>query len=182
MASGGTPNWVWIFTPVVVLGFVGFLFYLSTVPAGDDIDKITQSLSTQLSAQPQADKPNQPDAAPPPNKVEEYEFFKLLENKEVAVPEVKEYKSTPKGVDKDGKKFAYRLRAGAFSTQQGADRLKAMLTLNGMDTQIEQADVNGKTYFRVFVGPYDNRSKMNKAQDILVSMNIQPMVVKQTLE
>lgn len=192
MAAGRIPTWVWVFTPVITLAFVGFLFYLSTLPAGDDIDKITETLeqkaktalqttatkSTEVerkNAAPEAksDKPVQQ------AKVEEYEFYQLLENKKVDVPEVKEYKSTPKGVDKDGKKVVYRLRVGSFGSKEGADRQKAMLTLNGFDTQIESADVNGKTYHRVFVGPFNNRSKMNKAQDNLVSLDIQPMVVKE---
>lgn len=192
MAAGRIPTWVWVFTPVITLAFVGFLFYLSTLPAGDDIDKITEALeqkaktalqttatkSTEVerkNATPEAksEKPVQQ------AKVEEYEFYQLLENKKVDVPEVKEYKSTPKGVDKDGKKVVYRLRVGSFGSKEGADRQKAMLTLNGFDTQIESADVNGKTYHRVFVGPFNNRSKMNKAQDNLVALDIQPMVVKE---
>lgn len=192
MAAGRIPTWVWVFTPVITLAFVGFLFYLSTLPAGDDIDKITEALeqkaktalqttatkSTDVvrknaATEAKSDKPVQQ------AKVEEYEFYQLLENKKVDVPEVKEYKSTPKGVDKDGKKVVYRLRVGSFGSKEGADRQKAMLTLNGFDTQIESADVNGKTYHRVFVGPFNNRSKMNKAQDNLVALDIQPMVVKE---
>jgi len=192
MAAGRIPTWVWVFTPVITVAFVGFLFYLSTLPAGDDIDKITEALEqkaktalqTSATSSTEMAKKN---AAPEVKsekpvqqaKVEEYEFYQLLENKKVDVPEVKEYKSTPKGTDKDGKKIVYRLRVGSFGSKEGADRQKAMLTLNGFDTQIESADVNGKTYHRVFVGPFNNRSKMNKAQDNLVALDIQPMVVKE---
>jgi len=192
MAAGRIPTWVWVFTPVITVAFVGFLFYLSTLPAGDDIDKITEALEqkaktalqTSATSSTEMEKKN---AAPEVKsekpvqqaKVEEYEFYQLLENKKVDVPEVKEYKSTPKGTDKDGKKIVYRLRVGSFGSKEGADRQKAMLTLNGFDTQIESADVNGKTYHRVFVGPFNNRSKMNKAQDNLVALDIQPMVVKE---
>lgn len=196
MAAGRIPTWVWITTPTVTVAFIGFLFYLSTLPAGDDIDKITESLEqkAKVALQTRAEKaePKTNDAAEVPKaneavleepqqqaKVEEYEFYQLLENKKVDVPEVKEYKSTPKGTDKDGKKIIYRLRVGSFGSKDGADRQKAMLTLNGFDTQIESADVNGKTFHRVFVGPFANRSKMNKAQDNLVALDIQPMVVKE---
>lgn len=192
MAAGRIPTWVWVFTPVITLAFVGFLFYLSTLPAGDDIDKITEALEqkaktalqTTATKSTDVERKNatleaKSDEPVQQAKVEEYEFYQLLENKKVDVPEVKEYKSTPKGVDKDGKKVVYRLRVGSFGSKEGADRQKAMLTLNGFDTQIESADVNGKTYHRVFVGPFNNRSKMNKAQDNLVALDIQPMVVKE---
>ena len=52
-------------------------------------------------------------------------YFEILENKEVAVEEVKEYKSTPKGYDKDGNKIQYRLKTGSFKSMEGADRQKA---------------------------------------------------------
>ena len=196
MAAGRIPTWVWITTPTITVAFIGFLFYLSTLPAGDDIDKITESLElkAKIALQTRAEKaePNAMDdsvktavekeviAQPKQQaKVEEYEFYQLLENKKVNVPEVKEYVSTPKGTDKDGKKIIYRLRVGSFGSKGGADRQKAMLTLNGFDTQIESADVNGKTYHRVFVGPFPDRSKMNKAQDNLVALDIQSMVIKE---
>jgi len=199
MASG-SPRWVWIFTPMVALSFVGFLFYLTTVPAGDDIDKITQSLSEQAKQAKQqlensakqalnetvqaAIKKEIPDALKSEDAdkaVDNYEFFEILENKKVTVEKVTEYKSTPKGFDKDGKKIQYRLKAGSFRAQKGADRMKAQLTLNGFNTQIESADVNGSTWYRVFTGPFSNRSKMNKAQDQLVALGIQSVTIKQTL-
>jgi len=196
MASG-TPRWVWIFTPLVALSFAGFLLYLTTVPAKDDIDNITddimqeakavkdnlsnqakQELNTQVQ---NAIKEKLPDAQTVKKAVENYEFFEILENKEVQVEEVPEYKSTPKGTDKDGNKIQYRLKAGAFSNMERADRLKAQLTLNGFTTQIETVDVKGQTWYRVFAGPFANRSQMSKAQDQLVSMGINSVEVKQTI-
>ena len=194
MASGA-PRWVWIFTPLVALSFAGFLLYLTTVPAGDDIDRITDdliqdakaakdNLSNQakqgLNEQVQkAIKEKLPTSETINKAVDNYEFFEILENKEITVEEVPEYKSTPKGTDKDGNKIEYRLKAGAFTSQERADRLKAQLILNGFNTQIESADVNGKTWFRVFTGPFANRSQMNKAQDQLINMGIQSVEIQQ---
>ena len=200
MASGA-PKWVWIFTPLVTLSFAGFLLYLTTVPAGDDIDKITSSLTQQANkakaditekAKQAANKVVQdvikqelPDAAKTEtvNKaVNNYEFFEILENKEVAVEEVKEYKSTPKGTDKDGNKIQYRLKTGSFKSAQGADRQKAQLLLNGFSIQVESADINGDTWYRVFIGPFSNRSLMNKAQDQLADLGIQSVEIKQSIK
>ena len=194
MASGA-PRWVWIFTPLVALSFAGFLLYLTTVPAGDDIDKITDdilqdakaakdNLSNQakqgLNEQVQkAIKEQLPSSETINKAVDNYEFFEILENKQITVEEVPEYKSTPKGTDKDGNKIEYRLKAGSFTSQGRADRLKAQLILNGFNTQIESADVNGKTWFRVFTGPFANRSQMNKAQDQLINMGIQSVEIQQ---
>ena len=194
MASGA-PRWVWIFTPLVALSFAGFLLYLTTVPAGDDIDRITDDLIQDAKAAKdnlnnqakqglneqvqKAIKEKLPTSETINKAVDNYEFFEILENKEITVEEVPEYKSTPKGTDKDGNKIEYRLKAGAFTSQERADRLKAQLILNGFNTQIESADVNGKTWFRVFTGPFANRSQMNKAQDQLINMGIQSVEIQQ---
>jgi len=195
-----TPRWVWIFTPLVALSFAGFLFYLTSVPAGDDIDKITESLSQKAEetknhltqkAKNAANKAIQDvitqelpvteksDAIK--NKVNNYEFFEILENKEVEVEKVDEYVSTPKGTDKDGNKIQYRLKTGSFKSMAGADRQKAQLLLNGLTPQIEPADINGEAWYRVFTGPFANRSQMNKAQDRLADMGIQAVEIKQAL-
>ncbi|MGR6872254.1 SPOR domain-containing protein [Pseudomonas sp. HK3] len=198
MASGA-PRWVWIFTPLVALSFAGFLLYLTTVPAGDDIDRITDDLMQDAKAakdnlsnqakqglneqMQQAIKDQLPevDSSHLNKSVDNYEFFEILENKEIKVEEVVEYKSTPKGTDKDGNKIEYRLKTGSFTNQERADRLKAQLILNGFNTQIESADINGKTWFRVFTGPFANRSQMNKAQDQLINMGIQTVEIKQPI-
>lgn len=194
MASGA-PRWVWIFTPLVALSFAGFLLYLTTVPAGDDIDRITDDLIQDAKAAKdnlnnqakqglneqvqKAIKEKLPNSETINKAVDNYEFFEILENKEITVEEVPEYKSTPKGTDKDGNKIEYRLKAGSFTSQERADRLKAQLILNGFNTQIENADINGKTWFRVFTGPFANRSQMNKAQDQLINMGIQSVEIQQ---
>ncbi|MEY8264596.1 MAG: SPOR domain-containing protein [Bermanella sp.] len=188
MASG-SPRWVWVFTPLVALCFVGFLFYLTTVPATDDIENITQSLNAQAKQAlnetvqaaikqelPAAIKSDGVDQA-----VDNYQFFEILENKKVSVEKVAEYTSTPKGFNKDGKKIQYRLKAGSFRTHQRAERMKAQLTLNGFDTQIESAEINNRIWYRVFTGPFGNRSKMNGAQDRLVALGINSVSIKQTL-
>lgn len=197
----GPAKWVWIFTPLVTLSFAGFLMYLTTVPAGDDIDKITSSL-TEKAEQAKQELTEKAKAVANQavqdvikqeisetvqsetiNKaVDNFEFFEILENKKVTVEEVKEYKATPKGMDKDGNKIQYRLKTGSFKSNERADRQKAELVLNGFATQVESADVNGETWYRVFTGPFGNRSQMNKARDQLVDMGIQSVEIRQTVE
>ncbi len=199
--SKGSPSWVWVFTPLVALSFVGFLFYLTTVPAEDDIDKITQALTQKaiqakkeiedqskkalnkgIQAVIKKELPESADSDTVNKAVNNYEFFEILENKKIKVEKVAEYKSTPKGYDDKGNKIQYRLKTGSFRSQDRADRQKAQLTLNGFTTQIEPADINGKAWFRVYTGPFANRSKMNKAQDQLVAMGINSVEIKQSLK
>lgn len=200
MAKDGGPRLIWIFTPLVALSFAGFLLYLTTVPAGNDVDKVTQEINEQmqkaqqaletkgkslaedeLKAQIKSQLPEDISEEAAEKVLDNYQFFEILEKSEVKVEEVPEYKSTPKGMDKDGNRIEYRLRTGSFSSNEGADRQKAQLLLNGFSVDIQPAEVNGKTWYRVFTGPFANRSQMNKAQDQLVEMGIQTVVIKQTI-
>ncbi|EAT12349.1 hypothetical protein HF888_14915 [Bermanella marisrubri] len=200
MAKDGGPRLIWIFTPLVALSFAGFLLYLTTVPAGNDVDKVTQELNEQMQKAQQALKDKGKTLAEDElkeqiksqlpegvsedtaNKVlDNYQFFEILEKSEVKVEEVPEYKSTPKGMDAEGNRIQYQLRTGSFSSSDGADRQKAQLLLNGFSVDIQPAEVNGKTWYRVFTGPFANRSQMNKAQDQLVELGIKSVVIKQTI-
>ena len=46
----------------------------------------------------------------------------------------------------------------------------------------KKAEINGNTWFRVYVGPFTDRSKLNKAQDMLVARSISPLVLKEPLK
>ena len=42
MSEGGSkiPKWVWITTPTLAVAFIGFILYLSTIPAGNELDAV----------------------------------------------------------------------------------------------------------------------------------------------
>ncbi|HCM05652.1 MAG TPA: hypothetical protein DIC30_06545 [Oceanospirillales bacterium] len=109
-----------------------------------------------------------------------YDFYKLLENSDVPVPKAEDshYQSTPKT---DVAKYEYTLQAASFRSSEQADSLKVTLILENLNTAIEEVDVKGTQYFRVMVGPFINRSKMNKAQDILANHRINALVIKKPI-
>ena len=177
MSEGGSkiPKWVWIITPTLAVAFIGFILYLTTIPAGDELQAVKGDAKKAL--QIGVDKAKE-EAAKKPDKPS-YEFYKLLENQTVEVPEVEEYHSTPKDAED---KYQYLLQVGSFRTADDAERLRASLLLEGMDAYQKKADINGSTWHRGYVGPFTDRSKLNKAQDLLVARSISPLVVKEPLK
>lgn len=114
-------------------------------------------------------------------KVEEseagYSFYKILPKSEVVPPVVPEYKSTPKSA----KTYSHHiLQAGSFRNLADADRLRAELILKGLPNVVikKGESSSGNIWYRVRTGPFDSRSQLNKAQDKLVRMNLQPMQIK----
>ena len=97
MSEGGSkiPKWVWITTPTLAVAFIGFILYLSTIPAGNELDAVKGDAKKAL--QIGVDKAKE-EAAKKVDKPS-YDFYKLLENQTVEVPEVEEYHSTPKDAE-----------------------------------------------------------------------------------
>ncbi|MEQ3701417.1 SPOR domain-containing protein [Thalassolituus sp.] len=169
--SSRVPGWVWVTTPAIAAAFVGFIVFLSTVPAGNELDAVKGDARKALE---QGVEKARSDAAKAAAVKPSYDFYKLLEKQTVDVPEVEAYRSTPK----DNVNYEYRLQAGSFRSANDAERLRAQLLLEGLTAYQESSTVNGSTWHRVFVGPFKDRSKLNKAQDLLASYKISALVLK----
>ncbi|EAR61427.1 SPOR domain-containing protein [Neptuniibacter caesariensis] len=107
-----------------------------------------------------------------------FEFYEMLEKSEVKAPQVDAYKSTPKDAKTQHK---YLLQAGSFKSKADAEQMRAQLILLGLpnvhtDTSKSK---DGTLWYRVRLGPFDNRSRLSKAYDKLVQQNIQPLRIKQ---
>ncbi|MBL8471311.1 MAG: SPOR domain-containing protein [Rhodocyclaceae bacterium] len=71
------------------------------------------------------------------------------------------------------------LQAGAFSSAQDADNLKARLALMGLDVQVAQATVPDKgLLFRVRVGPFRSAEDAGRVRTELAEAGIAASVVK----
>ena len=175
------PKIVWILTPLLAVAFVAFLFFLKTVPSGDELDAVKGDAKKVLQtgmqrAKEEAKKEIEKQVAKPA-----YDFYKLLEDSEVPVPKAEDshYQSTPKS---NVAKYQYTLQAASFRSNEQADRLKVKLIMENLSSSIEQVDVIGSPYYRVMVGPFTDRSKMNKAQDVLANHRINALVIKKPIK
>ncbi|MDO6563029.1 SPOR domain-containing protein [Amphritea sp. 1_MG-2023] len=106
---------------------------------------------------------------------ERFDFYEILPESEVDTANVEPYKSTPKSAKP---KHTYVLQAGSFQSHQDAEQLRARLILEGLPNVKTRrvTNSNGSIWYQVLTGPYTNRSMLSKAEDRLVSMNIQPLV------
>lgn len=158
------PKVVWIFTPLIAACFVAFLFFLKTVPSGDELDAVKGDAKKVLQSGVDKAKSEAKKEIEKQVSKSSYGFYKLLENSEVPVPKAEDspYQSTPKT---EAAKYQYTLQAASFRTYEQAESLKVKLILQNLSSTIEKVDVKGTPYYRVMVGPFTNRSLMNKAQD-----------------
>ena len=72
----------------------------------------------------------------------------------------------------------YFLQVGAFNKRADADAQKASLAIQGIQSQLSELSVEGNTWWRVRVGPYNSIEESNPVRDKLNGMGIKPTVIK----
>ena len=117
----------------------------------------------------------------PGDKVSEkprFEFYKILPGGEAATQAPAPAAAAPAPAAAAPAESFY-LQAGAFQKAGEADNLKAKLSMLGLDTEVQEANLADKgVVYRVRVGPYSRPDDMNKARTQLVQNGIQATVVK----
>lgn len=70
------------------------------------------------------------------------------------------------------------VQTGAFASQSEADAQKASLAMQGMQSQISEGVVDGKSVWRVRIGPFANVDDSGIVRSKLTGMGIKPAVIK----
>src|SRR5690606_32016149 len=72
----------------------------------------------------------------------------------------------------------YLLQAGSFSASGDAEALKARIALLGLGARVESAQVDGRTVYRVRMGPYGTASELADAKGRLERGGLEPLAIK----
>jgi cell division protein FtsN len=72
----------------------------------------------------------------------------------------------------------YLLQAGAFGASGDAEAVKAKIALLGLGARVESADIQGKTVYRVRMGPYGTASELAEAKRKLAAGGLPAMAIK----
>lgn len=72
----------------------------------------------------------------------------------------------------------YILQAGAFGASGDAEAIKAKVALLGLSARVEGAAINGKTIYRVRMGPYATASELAEAKRKLASGGLPAMAIR----
>lgn len=72
----------------------------------------------------------------------------------------------------------YILQAGAFQASGDAEAVKAKIALLGLNARVESANINGKTMYRVRMGPYGTASELADAKAKLGSGGLPAVAIK----
>ena len=127
---------------------------------------------------PHRKAPTDPDAAPTAAG-EKYDFYQMLPNFEVVVPEkdkdVKRDMPATARVERPG---VYVLQAGSYRNEADADRVRAQLSMQGIDAKVQRVAVDADVWHRVRIGPITKLDELNRLRKQLQAADVDALVIR----
>ena len=102
----------------------------------------------------------------------------MLPNFEVIIPEQESDVSQDMGSTTVQRPGEYVLQAGSFTDYNDADRRRAQLALQGIESRIQRVSIDDKTYHRVRIGPTRDLDELNALRDRLRQAQIDVLRIR----
>ncbi len=106
------------------------------------------------------------------------DFYEMLPKFEVVIPE-SESDVRPNGpampVDKPG---SYILQAGSFRNSADAEKMRAVLALQGIESKVQKVAVDNDTWHRVRIGPVTNLKALDDTRRKLREAQVDALVIR----
>lgn len=175
------PGWVWMTFGLAIGLSVAFAVYVKDrEPAGATRISPSAAPSDPASMQTTLDVSEAAvDSEPVPKPAKKrFDFYDMLPVSELVIEDEEPVINADvelQAIDEPG---VYMLQAGSFSTHTDADRRRAELALHGIESHIGRAEVNGRQYHRVYVGPIEDLDELNLTRSRLRSAKIDVLRIR----
>lgn len=186
-AGQALPGWAMLTIGLIIGLFVAFLVYL------DDLDAPPRS-AAERGGEDRGVAAQEDGGAEPERP--RFEFYSILPELEVVVPDLPPAAGdeeaapgeaapppapdgaapTAPGPAREG---TFYLQAGSFKDGDQADRLRAQITLLGLDVAVQTVRIDGQRWHRVRVGPFTETGDLRAAQQRLRENEIDFLVLRE---
>jgi len=175
------PGWVWMLFGLAIGLSVAFAIYrkdLITQPATQPIAREPASMETSMAPETVA-------TTVPPEPIEEddpaeqrFTFYDMLPKFEVIIPEEEPDVKQDRVIDAVQQPGLYVLQAGSFTEPADADRRRAELALQGVESRVQRVSIDDKTYHRVRIGPISDLDELNRIRSQLRQAKIDVLRIR----
>lgn len=146
-----------IFTLMVLMGFGYFLFFLSN-QAPEKPAAMPNMPAGQSAIKHDKPAPKVEVEAPKKEPVKKWSFHEELSNRKVEV-ETETVEQRPLKT--------YVMQCASFRSQAQAEELKAKIAFSGLQARIKESSKNGRTWYKVVLGPYQGKRAAEKDRHLL---------------
>jgi cell division protein FtsN len=108
----------------------------------------------------------------------QFEFYEMLPKFEVVIPEQDGGVPAAPGAGPVHKPGAYILQAGSFRNHADADRVRALIAMQGVESKIQKVTIDRDTWHRVRVGPMTNLKQLEDTRSKLRNARIEALVIR----
>jgi cell division protein FtsN len=122
--------------------------------------------------------PSDPQQQAPGSGPQHYDFYSMLPNFEVVVPEKERDVKRDLPAAKIEKPGAYVLQAGSYRNEGDADRVAKQLNLQGIAARVQRVALDADVWFRVRVGPISDLAQLNKVRHQLQAADVDALVIR----
>lgn len=178
-SQAGYPGWLWMLFGLAIGLSVAFAIY---VKDSEPARPVPAAAPSAVDDNGESAMPPSASADPEPELAEEKEkrftFYDLLPAAEFVVPEKAPTTTEdvqPAAIVEPG---TYVLQAGSFSTNTDADRRRAELALQGIESHIQRVTVNEREYHRVYIGPTNDLDELNLLRSRLRAAKIDVLRIR----
>lgn len=156
------PAWAWMLFGLAIGLSVAFAIYVKGQAGNDAVQPLAHEPASMT--EPVRGETPVPDPLPPPaedGRAARFDFYDMLPSFEVIIPEQEKEVSTDTTTRAVVTPGVYVLQVGSFTEYADADRRRAQLALQGIESKIERVVIEDKTYHRVRIGPIADLERLN---------------------
>ena len=107
-----------------------------------------------------------------------YDFYSSLPKFEVVVPERDKDVHPDIRAVPETRRGTYVLQAGSYKSFADADRVRARLALQGVESKVQKVSVDNDTWHRIRIGPISNLDQLNKLRATLRKADVDVLVIR----
>lgn len=110
---------------------------------------------------------------------EKYDFYEMLPNFEVVVPEKdKDVKRDLPAAARIERPGVYVLQAGSYRNEADADRVRTQLAMQGIEAKVQRVAVDADVWHRVRIGPISKLDDLNRLRKQLQAADVDALVIR----
>ena len=165
---------MWLLTGLLLGGFIVGLVWLQgqSEQIGGDWVGVRPDRPPQGAAEP----PTRGAEVPPPPKPR-FDFYNMLPEMEVAVPDEPVEERVPAN-EPSMTSAGYLVQVGSFKRNADADRVRAQLALLGIEARVVSARIGPQDIrYRVRSGPYRDRAALDRLRQRLAQNGYKPILI-----
>ena len=177
----GIPGWIWLAIGMLMgLGLAVFLMLSGLMPRQPEgLERPIPRPDAEPASSTPVEDLSQPAAGEKDEWKPRYDFYTVLPEMEVVVPEQELRKRIDKREQQAANRGPYVIQVGSFRQFGDADRTKAQLALLGIVARIKQVTINDATWHRVRVGPFESVRETDRVKQELQNSGHEVLVLSE---